>query len=74
MGSLYSTYISVRVCFIHIISVQYGVAAIYFDSTVDKDIDDCFLLSHDTKHSPKYNVSPLVLHRSLMQPAQYASM
>jgi hypothetical protein len=53
MGLSYSTYISVRVCFIQRTCVQYDVSAIYFASAVDKDIDDFFLLIHDTKHSPK---------------------
>jgi hypothetical protein len=29
------------------------VAAIYSASAVDRDTDDYFFLSHDTKHSPK---------------------
>ena len=33
--------------------VQHVVVAIYSASAVDKDIDDFFLLSHDTKHSHK---------------------
>jgi hypothetical protein len=53
MGSSYSTYISVKVCFIQRTCVQHVAAAIYFASAVDRDIDDFFLLGHDTKHSPK---------------------
>jgi hypothetical protein len=53
MGSSYSTYISVKVCLIQRTYVQHVVAAVYSASVVDIDIDDCFLLSHDTKHSPK---------------------
>jgi hypothetical protein len=53
MGSSYSTCISIRVCFIQRTCVQHVVAEIYFASAVDKDIGDCFLLSYDTKHSPK---------------------
>jgi hypothetical protein len=53
MGSSYSTCISVRVCVIHRTCVQHVVVAIYSTSAVDKDIDDCSLLNHDTKHSPK---------------------
>jgi hypothetical protein len=53
MGSSHSTYIFVKVCFILRTCVQHVVAAIYSASAIDKDIDDCFLLSHDTKHSPK---------------------
>jgi hypothetical protein len=52
MGSSYSTCISVRVCFIQITHVQNDVVAIYSTTAVDKDIDDCFFLIHDTKHSP----------------------
>jgi hypothetical protein len=74
MGSSYSTYISVRVFFIHRTCVQHVATAIYSALDIDKDIDDCFLLSHDTKHSPKQNVVPLVLRQSSMQPAQSASM
>jgi hypothetical protein len=53
MGSSYSTCISIKVCFIQRTCVQHVVVAIYSASVVDKDTDDCFLLSHDTKHSPK---------------------
>jgi hypothetical protein len=74
MGSSYSTCISVKVCFIHRTCVQHVVVAIYSALVVDKDIDDCFLLSQDTKHSPKYNVAPMVLRQSSMQPAQSASV
>jgi hypothetical protein len=62
MGSSYSTCIFVRVCFINRTCVQHVVVAIYSASVVDRDIDDCFFLIHDTKHSPKYNDAPLVLH------------
>jgi hypothetical protein len=53
MGSSYLTCIYVRFFFIHRTCVQHVVAEIYFALDVDKDIDDCFLLSQDTKHSPK---------------------
>ena len=53
MGSSYSTYISVKVCFIQRTCVQHVVSAIYSALAIDRDTDDCFLLSHDTKHSPK---------------------
>jgi hypothetical protein len=53
MGSSYSTCISVKVCFIQRTCVQHVVAAIYSASDVDRDTDVCFLLSLDTKHSPK---------------------
>jgi hypothetical protein len=53
MGSSYSTYISFRVCFIHRNCVQHVATAIYRASAIDKDIDDCFLLIHDTNNSPK---------------------
>jgi hypothetical protein len=53
MGSSYSTCIYVRVRFIQRTHVEHVVAAIYSASVVDKDNDDCFFLSHDTKHSPK---------------------
>jgi hypothetical protein len=53
MGSSYSTYIYFNVCFIHRTSVQHAIDAIYSASVVDNDTDDCFLLSQDTKHSPK---------------------
>jgi hypothetical protein len=39
--------------FIHINFVQNVVVEIYFSSAIYKDIDDCFLLCHDTKNSPK---------------------
>jgi hypothetical protein len=53
MGSSYSTCIYVKVCFIQRTYVQHDVVAMYSTSTIDKDIDDCFLLSHDNKHSPE---------------------
>jgi hypothetical protein len=53
MGSSYLACISVRVCFIERTCVQHVVAAIYSTLVVDKDTNDCFLLIHDTKHSPK---------------------
>jgi hypothetical protein len=53
MGSSYSTCISVKVCFIQRTCVQHVAAPIYSALAVDRDTDDCFLLSHDTKHSPK---------------------
>jgi hypothetical protein len=53
MGSSYSTYIYVRVCFIQRTCVQHDVVAIYVSSAVDKGNHDCFLLRHDNKHSPK---------------------
>jgi hypothetical protein len=74
MGSSYSTYISVNLFFIHRTCVHHLVPAIYFASVVDKDIDDCFFLSQDIKHSPKYIVAPLVLRRSSMQPTQSTSV
>ena len=74
MGSSYSTYISVKVCFIHRTYVQHVSATIYSSSAIDNDTDDCFLLSHDTKHSPKKNIVPLVLHQSSIQPSQSASV
>jgi hypothetical protein len=74
MGSSYSTCISVEVCLIQRTCVQHVSTAIYSSLIVDRDIDDCFLLSHDTKHSPQYNAAPLVLRLSSIQPAQYASV
>jgi hypothetical protein len=53
MGSSYSTYISVKVCFIQRTCVQHVSTTLYSASAVDRDTDDYFLLSHDTKHSPK---------------------
>ena len=43
-------------------------------SVIDSDMEDCFLLNHDTKKFPKKNAAPLVLFRSSTHPAQYASM
>jgi hypothetical protein len=51
MDSSYSTCISVRVCFIQRTRVQHVIVSIYSSSAVDKDIDDCLLLFHDTKYS-----------------------
>jgi hypothetical protein len=44
----------------------------YSTSTVDKEIEDCFLLNHDTKQLPKKNAPPLVFFLSSTMPSQYA--
>ena len=61
MGSSYFTWMSSNVCLIQITCVQHVVATIYYASTKDKDIEDCFLLNQDTKQSLKKKDSPLVL-------------
>jgi hypothetical protein len=40
--------------------VQNSTAEIYSAFVVDSEIDDCFLLDHETRHFPKKNVFPLV--------------
>jgi hypothetical protein len=47
---------------------------IYITSSVDSDINVCFLLSHDTRHFPRKNAPPLVLFLSTTLPAQSASV
>ena len=53
MGSSYFTWISSNACFIQITCVQHVAAAIYYASTIDKDIEDCFLLDQATRQFPK---------------------
>ena len=43
----------------------------YSESSVDSDVDVCFLLSHATMHSPRKNDPPLVLFLSSILPTQY---
>jgi len=33
----------------------------YFDSAIDREIDDCFLLNQDMRILPRKNVPPLVI-------------
>ena len=50
--------------------VNNSTTSIYFGSMVDSEIEDCFLISHETKHPPiKYGL-PLVLFLSSRLPAQ----
>jgi hypothetical protein len=74
MSSSYSTCISVKVCFIQRNCVQHVATAIYSASSLDRDTDDFFFLSHDTKNSPRKNASPLVFHLSSIQYSQSASV
>jgi hypothetical protein len=46
----------------------------YFDSAVDKEIEDCFLLNQDTKPLTKKNSPPLVFFLSSTLPTQFASV
>ena len=65
IGCLYSTWMSCKVCFIHRNFVYQVATAIYYASTIDKKIDDCFLLNYDTKKFPK-NAHSLVLFMSCL--------
>jgi hypothetical protein len=49
IGCLNSTLISCSACFIQRICVQHDVAAMYFVSSSEKEIEDYFLLNEDTK-------------------------
>lgn len=73
IGCLISMLTSLKASFIHIICVQQSAAAIYSASVVERDIDDYFLLSQETRKSPIKNAFPLVLFRSSMLPSQSAS-
>ncbi len=53
IGSSNFTWKSYRVCFIHRIWVQHATVAMYYASTVDREIEDCFLLNQATRHPPK---------------------
>jgi hypothetical protein len=46
----------------------------YYDSIVDNEIEDCFLLSQDTKQFPGKNDPPHFIFLSSTLPAQYASV
>ena len=54
MGSSYFTSKSSNVCFIQMTWVQHDATTIYSASTVDSEIENFFLLSHDTKQTPRY--------------------
>jgi hypothetical protein len=54
--------------------VQQDVVVMYYASVVDKEIEDCFLLSQDTKQFPKKNYPPLVLFLSSTFPSQSSSV
>lgn len=64
IGSVNYTWISFKVCFIHRICVQQVATIIYFASIVDKEMEACFSLTHDTKHFPKRKDAPEVLFLS----------
>jgi hypothetical protein len=74
IGFLCSILMSCSVSFIHRICVQQVVVSMYSSSVVDNEIEDCFLLSQDTKWSPKKNAPPLVLFLSSTLLAQSASV
>ena len=42
-----------NVCFIQMNCVQHDATKIYSTYAVDGEMEDCFLLSHETKQSPK---------------------
>ena len=73
IGCLVSMLTSFKASFIHRICVQQSATAIYSASAVERDIDDCFLLSQDTRQYPIKNAFPLVLFRSSTLPAQSTS-
>ena len=54
--------------------MQHQEAAIYSTSTVESEMEDCFLLDHDTKQFLRNNAAPLVFFRSSTLPSQYASV
>ena len=53
VGSSYFTCMSSNVCLIQMTCVQHAATAIYSASVVDRDIEDCFLLSQATRQFPK---------------------
>ena len=53
--------------------VQHGAATIYSASAVESEMEDFFLLNHETKQFPKKNDSPLVNFQSSTLPSQSAS-
>ena len=73
IDSSYVTYMSCRFCFIQRTWVQHAAAATYSASAVERVIEDCFLLNHETKQPPKKNVAPLVLLHVSTHPTQSAS-
>ena len=54
--------------------MQHDVAAIDSAFAVESEMEDCFLLDHDTKQFSRKNVAPLVLFRSSTLPAQSTSV
>ena len=73
IGSSYVTCMSCRLCFIQRTWVQHVVATTYSASAVERVIEDCFLLNHETKQPPKNYAAPLVLLRVSTHPAQSTS-
>ena len=53
MGSSYFTSKFSNVCFIQMTCVQHDATTIYSASAIDNEMEDYFLLSHDTKQFPK---------------------
>ena len=72
MGSSYFTSKSSNISFIQMTCVQNDTWAIYLDSIVDSEMEDFFLVSHDTNQYPRQNVSPLVFFLSSVLPSQSA--
>lgn len=69
-----STWMSYIFWIIHNNWVQYVVAVIYYASTIEKEIELCFLLIQETKDSPRKKSPPLVHFLSSIISPQYASV
>ena len=68
----YFTSKSSSVCFIQMTYVQHDAPTIYSSFAVESEMEDHFLLNHETKQFPKKNAAPMVLFRSSTLPTQSA--
>ena len=73
IGCSYFTSNSSSVCFIQMTYVQHDAPKIYSSFAVESEMEDRFLLNHETKQFPKKNDAPLVLFQSSTHPSQSAS-
>lgn len=71
--SVFSTFKSVRILWIHTALLADELEDIYSASVDDKDTPVCFLDAHETLHPKTLNKKPDVDFRSSTSPAQSAS-
>ena len=73
IGCSYFTSKSSSVCFIQMTYVQHDAPTIYSSFAMESEMEDHFLLNHETKQFPKKNDAPLVLFQSSTHPSQSTS-